>query len=164
MCLSKTPGDRLYQTGDLARYRSDGNIEFIGRVDQQIKIRGFRIELGEIETLLREHERVQDAAVVVREDGAGDKRLVAYVVQNPEPQNSHKPAPDSNLGAEYIPQWQMVWDETYSQTGEIRDPTFDPWAGIAAIRAILYPRSRCRNGWTILWRGCLPNDRNGCWR
>lgn len=70
---------RLYRTGDLARYLPDGNIEFLGRADQQIKIRGFRVELGEIEALLASHSAVQDAAVVVHGDGS-DKRLVAYYV------------------------------------------------------------------------------------
>ena len=71
---------RLYKTGDLVRYRSDGAIEFLSRIDNQVKIRGFRVEAGEIEQAIRSHARVFDAIVLVQEDVTGDKRLVAYVV------------------------------------------------------------------------------------
>ncbi len=76
--------ERLYKTGDLARYLPDGSIEYLGRIDNQIKIRGFRIELGEIETSLNQYPDVQTAIAIVREDTPGDRRLVAYIVPEKE--------------------------------------------------------------------------------
>ena len=77
-------GECLYKTGDQARYLPDGNIEFLSRIDNQVKIRGFRIELGEIEAILSQHEDVQACVVIAREDNPGNKRLVAYIVPQPE--------------------------------------------------------------------------------
>jgi acyl-CoA synthetase (AMP-forming)/AMP-acid ligase II len=80
--FSTDPTARLYKTGDLACYRSDGGIEYLGRLDHQVKIRGFRIELGEIESVLSQHPGVRETVAVVREDESGDRRLVAYIVSN----------------------------------------------------------------------------------
>ena len=73
---------RLYKTGDLAIFQPNGNIKYLGRIDEQVKVRGFRIELGEIEAVLKQHSSVQNAVVIVRKDLPCDNRLVAYVVQN----------------------------------------------------------------------------------
>lgn len=78
--FSQAATERLYKTGDLVRYRADGNIDFLGRIDRQVKIRGFRIELGEIEAVLDRHPSIVQTVVMVREDRPGDRQLVAYCV------------------------------------------------------------------------------------
>ncbi|MEG4109751.1 amino acid adenylation domain-containing protein [Microcoleus sp. S13_C5] len=97
--------ERIYKTGDLARYLPDGNIECLGRLDFQVKIRGFRIELGEIESVLVKHPNVQQAVVIVREDFPGDKRLVGYIIavnnQNPTIQELR------SLLKEYVPEYMV---------------------------------------------------------
>ena len=78
--FANKPGSLLYKTGDMARYLPDGNIEFLGRRDNQVKIRGYRIETAEIESKLREHVKVREAVVIVRERDSGEKQLVAYLM------------------------------------------------------------------------------------
>jgi acyl carrier protein len=82
--FSKDPCSRLYRTGDLARYCDDGTLEFVGRMDHQVKLRGYRIELGEIETTLAQHPLVQEAAVLLRDDGPGGSHLVGYWLSSQE--------------------------------------------------------------------------------
>jgi amino acid adenylation domain-containing protein len=78
--FSDVSGSRLYRTGDVARFLRDGNLEYLGRVDQQVKLRGYRIELGEVENALADHPRVRDAAVACTTNGTGDRRLLACIV------------------------------------------------------------------------------------
>ncbi|MFM7789786.1 MAG: AMP-binding enzyme, partial [Microcystis panniformis] len=72
---------KLYKTGDLARYLPEGNIEYLGRIDNQVKLRGLRIELGEIQTVLETHPNVEQTVVIMREDTLYNQRLVAYVIR-----------------------------------------------------------------------------------
>ena len=81
---SNKPGERLYRTGDIVRYRSDGIFAFVGRRDGQVKIRSIRIELGEIESVLSRHPKVREAVILAPEDSSGEKQLVAYVVAQEE--------------------------------------------------------------------------------
>ena len=101
---------KLFKTGDIAKYLPDGNIEFMGRADHQVKIRGFRVELGEIESALSGHEGVDQSAATISEDHFGDKRLIAYVVRNPDYSGpiSHEL---TNASEQFG--WKEVWDETY---------------------------------------------------
>ncbi|OYE00557.1 non-ribosomal peptide synthetase [Nostoc sp. 'Peltigera membranacea cyanobiont' 232] len=96
---------RLYKTGDLARYLPDGNIEYLGRIDNQVKIRGFRIELGEIEAALSQHSDVQTSVVIIREDIPGNKRLVAYIV--PQPQITPTVSVLSSFLKEKLPEYMI---------------------------------------------------------
>jgi arthrofactin-type cyclic lipopeptide synthetase C len=108
--FSKSAGARLYRTGDLVRYMPDGNLEFLGRVDQQVKIHGFRIELGEIEVRLLEYAAIRESVVIAREDVPGDKHLVAYYITfdhepvDPEELRSHLAAalPEHMVPAAYV--------------------------------------------------------------
>lgn len=106
--FSDKPGTKLYKTGDLARYLPDGNIEFIGRNDNQVKLRGYRIELEEIEATLAKHPGVLETVVTIREDNPGDKYLAAYVV--PDPQYT-----DSEFYSEHLSGWEHYFNDLHSE-------------------------------------------------
>lgn len=104
--FSSRPNAKMYKTGDVARYRADGNLEFLGRRDNQVKLRGVRIELGEIESLLAQHPAVQQAVVDLKEDPVGDKSLVGYIVLNDRQIRS-------DISAAYSANWQKKWEILY---------------------------------------------------
>jgi amino acid adenylation domain-containing protein len=108
---------RLYKTGDLARQLPDGNLEFLGRIDDQVKLRGFRIELGEIEAVLNQHSAVEQSLVALKERTAGEKQLVAYI--KPTPQSV-----DATSEEAHIALWENLFDQTYSQD-ETKELTFN---------------------------------------
>lgn len=111
--FSSDSNARMYRTGDRARWRADGTVEYLGRLDFQVKVRGFRIELGEIETTLTQHPLVHDAATMAHSDESGGVRLVAYVV-----------ADDRESGGdveEAVDRWAEVFDRTYANADETGD-------------------------------------------
>ncbi|MEH1794706.1 amino acid adenylation domain-containing protein [Nostoc sp.] len=124
--ISHPFGDgKLYKTGDLARYLPDGNIEYLGRIDHQVKIRGFRIELGEIETVLSHHPSVEQAVVIVYEEKTGNQSLVGYIVQNSQTSDRLESNQEVQLFDEQVEQWQMLYNQTYSQANIEPDSTFN---------------------------------------
>jgi amino acid adenylation domain-containing protein len=121
--VSNCPSSRLYKTGDLARFRPDGHLEFLGRLDEQVKIRGFRIEPQEIEAMLRQHPAVRDGVVLAHPDTLGEKRLVAYLVRQPDYRGSTEQV--AQWQARQIEQWQYLYDQLYQQTALATDLTFN---------------------------------------
>ena len=106
------PGRRLYDTGDRARSRADGALDFLGRLDHQVKIRGVRVELGEVERVLGEHPDVADAAVVLSHGTkSADPRLVAYAVARQAPAGDS----EDGWGVEHVEHWRAIYDSTYSE-------------------------------------------------
>ena len=133
-------GERIYKTGDLARFTEDGNLELLGRIDFQVKIRGFRIELGEIESALRQHDAVKECVILAKLDSNKDKRLVAYVLPNNEYQDD-----DIHETEEaQVEQWQSVYDSAYSRAGDLEDETFNIVSWDSSYTSEPYPEEVMR--------------------
>jgi amino acid adenylation domain-containing protein len=125
--FSNQPQSRLYKSGDRVRYLPDGNLEFLGRIDSQVKIRGYRVELGEVESVLAGHAAVDSVVSIVREDQAGDTRLVAYLVLRESwPTEAEKVVePPTEPEHEQITLWEQVFEDSYSSALAVSDPAFD---------------------------------------
>ncbi|MBN8468382.1 non-ribosomal peptide synthase/polyketide synthase [Corallococcus exiguus] len=159
-------GARMYRTGDRARWRPDGELESLGRVDFQVKLRGFRIELGEVESALRAAPGVRDAVVVLREDSPGDKRLVAYVVPTPESRVEPRALrellvsrlPDYMVPAAYVALSALP----LSTSGKVdRQALPVPDGTGAATTEYLAPRTATQQGVAAIWREVLGVEQVG---
>ncbi|MEO8338251.1 MAG: amino acid adenylation domain-containing protein [Nitrospirota bacterium] len=153
-------GARLYRTGDLARYREDGNVEFLGRVDQQVKLRGYRIELGEVEYVLSNFPGVYQAAVLLRQDKPEQQRLVGYVSGQPSLQTmlDHVRSYLAARLPHYMVPSVIIWVEAMplSATGKVNRralPVPEETAVQAAAR--IAPRNQTEESLAELWKSVL---------
>ncbi|MDQ3803310.1 MAG: amino acid adenylation domain-containing protein [Acidobacteriota bacterium] len=160
-------GTRLYKTGDLARYLPDGSIEFLGRLDDQVKVRGFRVELGEIEAVLGRHPAVQDGVVTARDDVAGGKRLVAYVVPRPGAVVSagdlrsflQKELPEYMVPSAYVPLDRLP----LTPSGKVarRSLPEPQYSRLDAEESYVAPRTSAEETLAGIWADVLKLDRVG---
>jgi amino acid adenylation domain-containing protein len=156
---------RLYKTGDLARYREDGSIEYIGRIDHQVKVRGFRIELGEIETVLAQHDLIKDCAAMLFEDHQGHKNIAAYFVSD----NSISTLSLRNYLRKKLPQYMIPTlltklDEIpVSPNGKIDYKTLTSYTEGKTIRDSVYhpPETPTEKKIVGVWETLLNVDRVG---
>jgi aryl carrier-like protein len=160
------PGARLYRSGDLARRRPEGDLEFLGRIDQQVKIRGFRIELGEIEERLREHPEVQEAAVLVRRDAPDQAQLVAYAVgrSGPVPGGDLRSFLKESLPDYMVPEVFMALD-AFPRTagGKVDRRALPAPDGVRPQQEVAYtvPRTELERTLAGLWQEVLRLDQVG---
>ncbi|WP_164019479.1 non-ribosomal peptide synthase/polyketide synthase, partial [Pyxidicoccus trucidator] len=161
------PGERLYRTGDKVRWLPHGELEFLGRLDEQVKLRGFRIEPGEVEMVLREQPSVREALVVLREDVPGDKRLVAYVLPEPgtqvEPQ-SLRTALLSRLPEYMVPASFVALESLpLNSSGKVDKKALPAPSGSAAASASEYaaPRTDTEVRLASIWREVLNVEQVG---
>ncbi|MCI0399626.1 MAG: amino acid adenylation domain-containing protein [Chloroflexi bacterium] len=165
--FSDEVGARLYRTGDLVRTLPDGQLEFLGRIDHQVKIRGFRIELGEVEVALRQHPAVAEAAVLAREDGPGDKRLVAYVVldEKETPATAElrrfltQKLPDYMIPATFVA--LLALPLTPNGKVDRRALPAPDWATPETTAQYLAPRTHAEQSLADIWAGVLGLPRVG---
>jgi amino acid adenylation domain-containing protein/thioester reductase-like protein len=164
--FGQTPGERLYRSGDLARYLPDGNLDFLGRIDHQVKVRGFRIELGEIEAVLGQHPTVREAVVSARVRSISDAELVAYFV----PYNEAPPASElrqflkTRLPDYMVPSLFFSLDALpLTPNGKVDRralPAFDAAQRDSGL-AFVAPRTPTESKLAEVWAGVLGRERVG---
>jgi len=164
---TSVPGARLCRTGDRARCRADGQVEFLGRADNQVKIRGFRVEPGELEQVLREHPSIANAAVAARQRSAGDVRLVAYVAGKPDAtldevalrQFLAQRVPDYMIPSAFV----TLEAIPTTSSGKIdRRSLPDPdWSRSSLRGEFVAPRTAAEEQLASIWREVLNTDRVG---
>jgi amino acid adenylation domain-containing protein/thioester reductase-like protein len=131
------PQARLYKTGDLAIYLPDGNLKYLGRIDNQVKVRGFRVELGDVEAAIHEYPSVREGTVIAKEDETGNQCLVAYVVPKTHEELEASAIQDSS--DDQLQQWKDVWSATYSQSEEDCDPILNSTGWIDSFTGLPMP-------------------------
>ncbi len=161
-------GDRMYRTGDLGRYLGDGAVGFLGRADQQVKIRGFRIELGEVQAVLGRHPGVREAVVLPWQDGAGERRLAAYVVPHAAAAAALEPAAlrtflTDRLAAYMVPAAYVVLERLpLTPNGKLdRKALPDPRSARRGSEEHVAPRTELEAAVAEIWRELLQLDRVG---
>jgi amino acid adenylation domain-containing protein len=164
--FSDEPQARMYRTGDQARYLSDGRLQYLGRIDQQVKLRGFRIELGEIEATLVAHPGVRESVVICREDEPGDARLVAYVVGSRDADVSPRELREqvaARLPVFMMPGAFVVLDAIpLTPNGKIDRLRLPAPDGVRHLEdAYVAPRTRLETRLSQLWSEVLRVDRVG---
>ncbi|MBU7321098.1 non-ribosomal peptide synthetase, partial [Paenibacillus oleatilyticus] len=157
-------GERMYRTGDLARWLPDGNIEYLGRIDHQVKIRGYRIELGELETELLRVDPVQEAVVVARDDGQGQKLLCAYFVASQElTAGELREALSKELPSYMMPTYFMQVERMpLTANGKIdRKALPAPEASVQSGQAYVAPRTQTEEQLVRIWQELLGLEKVG---
>ena len=175
-------GERLYRSGDRARWRADGRLEFVGRMDRQVKVRGFRVELGEIEAAITMHPAVDQAVVLPRTDDTGQKRLIGYLVPVAEPHAEQTEASlqgfTGDVGGDFpailrehlrarLPSWMIpgafvVLEQLpLTPTGKIDRKALPEPSAASAPAAARHPRSVTEQDLLAIWRDLLDNPEIG---
>ena len=160
--FGKVPGyERLYRTGDRARYRSDGSIEFLGRIDAQVKVRGFRIELGEIESVAAEHPEVRDAVVVVKQTPQGTSALIGYLIASVDSLDkvSVQTHLKTQLPAHMVPaSLQVIESFPLTPNGKIDRKNLESREPERVPTRVIPPRTATETELAALWCQVLKSD------